>query len=183
MIIRCTIDGMPYTFNENTDKPLSRILEENVPSFPFNSKCTGAGCGNCLVIFNNELKLSCLIPAFKVNGSAVVTFEGFKKTRGFRDIERAYLQTECQPCSQCYAAKTLIIETLISKMEQINSVISASSMLAHQRHKLQTINRAMIAKEMAVNPCQCVDIPDLEKIINQAYMNRSSRRVRKSQIS
>jgi len=183
MIIKCTIDGNPYTFTENSDKPLNRILQKHLPNFPSNNSCHGANCGNCLVIFNNKLRYSCLIPAFEANNASIMTFEGLQKTRGFHDIIRAYEHTGSQPCSICYKAKSMIIETIVSKMEQLNAIEEQSVQLAHNRHKLITIDRATIEKEIEINPCKCIELPELEKIINLAYIYRSNRSVRKSQIS
>ncbi len=179
MILKCNIDGTQYTFNENANKPLKRILEENIPAFPSNSSCTGASCGNCLIIFNNSLRYSCLIPAFEANNATITTYEGFVKTRGFHDIERAYEHTGSQPCSICFKSKTLIIETLINRLEQKNLLLGKASL----RTKIQSLDKQLIESELNVIPCKCMEINEIEKLTNLAYVYRSNRSARKPQIS
>lgn len=166
MKLNCTIDDTFYTVNVNADKPLNRILEEIVETFTSNSKCLGADCGNCIVLINGVCALSCLIPAFKLNNANIQTYEGFSKTRNCHDIERAYHETGIHPCRQCYASKTLLIESILQKMDE--------DKISNQR-SVKKMDRALIAKEMSINTCRCLDSAQLEKVINLAYQYRSRR--------
>ena len=202
MRLNCNINGSQYSLVVNSDKPLSQILKEHIISFPENSQCLGASCGNCMVLINGNAALSCLVPAFKLNGSSILTFEGFQKTRFCHDIERAYADIGNQPCPQCYASKTIIIESILNKVDkenqnringfrigndghpdipqgQINDS-SANEQAARSRSGTGTISTELIAREMAMSSCQCIEISDLEKIINLAYKYRSRRRARRS---
>lgn len=167
MRISCTIDETYYSLNVNANKPLNSILEENLESFASNNKCLGANCGNCVVLFNGSCALSCLIPAFKMNNAVIQTYEGFSKTRNCHDIERAYHDMGINPCRQCYASKTLLIESILKKIEEDK---------LKKNKKTPGINSAMIAKEMDINICKCLDSKQLEKIIALAYQYRSRRR-------
>lgn len=183
MRLNCNINGQQYSIVVNSDKPLSQILREQIVSFSENSQCLGASCGNCIVLLNGTAVLSCLVPAFKANGASILTFEGFQKTRFCHDIERAYTDVGNQPCPQCYAAKTILIESIINRMDKgkqdnINSV-NANQNAAKSRSG-NTIDQEAIKKEMGLSSCRCIEISDLEKIITLAYRYRSKRRVRKS---
>lgn len=159
MKLNCIIDDSYCSLNVNADKPLNCILEETVESFSSNSKCLGADCGNCLVLVNGVCTFSCLVPAFKLSNSSIQTYEGFSKTRNCHDIERAYRETGIHPCRQCYASKTLLIESLLQKMDE-DRVLP---------------NSAFIAKEMSINKCRCIDSAQLEKVIHLAHLYRSRR--------
>lgn len=200
MRLNCNINGSQYSLVVNSDKPLSEILKEQIITFADNSQCQGASCGNCIVLINGNAALSCLLPAFKINGSGILTFEGFQKTRFCHDIERAYAEIGNQPCPQCYPSKTIIIESILNKvdkenqnrmsnfamgtnqgeMQQSQGAASANEQAARSRSGMGTISTEMIAREMAMSSCQCIEISDLEKIINLAYRFRSRRRARRS---
>ena len=200
MRLNCNINGSQYSLVVNSDKPLSEILKEQIITFADNSQCQGASCGNCIVLINGNAALSCLLPAFKINGASILTFEGFQKTRFCHDIERAYAEIGNQPCPQCYPSKTIIIESILNKvdkenqnrmsnfamgnsqgeMQQSQAVASANEQAARSRSGMGNISTEMIAREMAMSSCQCIEISDLEKIINLAYRFRSRRRARRS---
>ena len=201
MRLNCNINGSQYSLVVNSDKPLSEILKEQIITFADNSQCLGASCGNCIVLINGSAALSCLLPAFKLNGASILTFEGFQKTRFCHDIERAYADIGNQPCPQCYASKTIIIESILNKvdkenqnrisnfasgnvnqgdMQQNQAASSANEQAARSRSGMGSISTEMIAREMAMSSCQCIEISDLEKIINLAYRYRSRRRARRS---
>ena len=202
MRLNCNINGCQYSLVVNSDKPLNQILKELIITFAENSQCTGASCGNCIVLINGNAALSCLVPAFKLNGASILTFEGFQKTRFCHDIERAYADIGNQPCPQCYPSKTIIIESILNKVDKENqnrisgfrigtgghpersqspqSDSNANEQAARSRSGAGTISTELIAKEMEMSSCQCIEISDLEKIINLAYKYRSRRRARRS---
>lgn len=166
MLIKCTIDGVAQLLNENAEKPLNKILQERLETFPSNSACRGAGCGNCAVLLNGQCVLSCLIPAFRLNNSVILTMEGFRRTRPYKDIERAYAETGISPCEQCYASKTLMIEGILN-------------MLDIENMRGTSLDKELIEREMGMNSCKCLEMRQIETIIRVALKNRRNRIVRK----
>ena len=63
---------------------------------------------------------------------------------------------------------------------QQNASVSANEQAARSRMGTSGITTEMIAKELAMSSCQCIEVSDLEKIINLAYKYRSRRRARRS---
>ena len=200
MRLNCNINGSQYSLVVNSDKPLSLILKEQIITFGENSQCLGASCGNCIVLINGNAALSCLVPAFKINGASILTFEGFQKTRFCHDIERAYSDVGNQPCPQCYASKTIIIESILNKVDKENQIrvsgfqfgagsnsdmnhvsgANTNEQAARSRIGTGSISSELITREMALSSCQCIETAELEKIINLAYKYRSRRRARRS---
>ena len=201
MRLNCNINGSQYSLVVNSDKPLSVILRELILPFAENSRCMGAECGNCIVLINGSAALSCLVPAFRLNGASILTFEGFQKTRFCHDIERAYADIGNQPCPQCYPSKTIIIESILNKVDKENQSrisgfrigsgghadlqshqndSSANEQAARSRSGTGNISPELIAREMEMSRCKCIELTDLEKIINLAYKYRSRRRARRS---
>ncbi|MCR5760869.1 MAG: ferredoxin [Sphaerochaetaceae bacterium] len=166
MLIKCTIDGVGQLLNVSADKPLSKILQEKIEDFPTNSACHGAMCGNCAVLLNGECVLSCLVPAYRLNNAVILTIEGFRRTRPCHDIERAYTETGIRPCEQCYASKTLMIEGVLNRMDINNT-------------RNNVLDKALIAREMGMNSCRCLEMRQIETVIRVALKNRRNRIAKK----
>ncbi len=175
MKIDCTIDGKALSLSVNSNKPLSLILMEDLENRSLTSYCRGNACGNCIVLVNDEAVLSCLIPAFRIRGAKIRTFESYQRSRQYRDIERAYKATGTKPCPACYNARTMIIESILQEMAggtQQESAPVAKDVKA---------DKEKIIRELSLNTCQCMDMAELIHIVEIAlgYRNRR-RRVRRS---
>jgi carbon-monoxide dehydrogenase small subunit len=181
MKIECTIDGKHLSLSVNSNKPLSLILMEEVGNQSLNSRCRGDNCGNCIVLLNGEAVLACMIPAFRLRGMEVKTFDSFQKTRACHDIERAYMATGSKPCPNCYAAKTLIIESILQGMEQ-PSEEQSFPMPSRGRIPSATeeLNPEKVIQELELNTCRCMDSAELLQIVNIAAGYRRRRRVRRN---
>ena len=171
MKLNCTIDGTQHSMIVNADKPLSRILAELVPSFPISSGCKNGSCGNCMVLVNGNASLSCLIPAFRANGTAILTYSGFRKTRFCHVIERAYAETGVSPCPECYAAKTLLIGGLLNRYDQTRKNLDLER-TNENRQTTSIFDLEYLAREFGINSCKCVDINRLAEVIDLAYTYR-----------
>lgn len=175
MRINLTIDGIRYSLNASSDKPLHRILLEISDSFAANNSCQGANCGNCIVLLNDQCVLSCLVPACRLNGAVVVTFEEFRTTRAYHDIERAYKDCGSSPCPQCYAAKTLLIESLVRRLETDRSNSKIKARYSSSIKTKPAMSSDAIAREVSINTCNCIEASQIETIIKLAYQNRRRR--------
>lgn len=200
MRLNCNVNGNQLSLVVNSDKPLNQILKEVVDSFPDNNQCLGASCGNCIVLLNGTATLSCLVPAFSLNGASILTFDGFRRTRFYHDIERAYNDVGNQPCPQCYASKTLLIESILIRMDKESQsrkdIVnlgrtmgfsplpssgqgSANEMAAKGRTG-GGVDIGVISQEFSMCKCQCMEVSELEKVVNLAYKYRSRRRARRT---
>jgi aerobic-type carbon monoxide dehydrogenase small subunit (CoxS/CutS family) len=143
------------------------ILTEDISQEVSLSECNGHLCGNCIVLLDQKPVLSCLIPAFLIRDKEILTFEGFKKTRFWHDIERAYADTHIHPCSHCFASKTLIVESLLQQLFKLDNVSESP------------IDEGTIVKEMRLNTCSCLEAQEIIAIFNAAAAYRRKRRVRR----
>ena len=80
--------------------------------------CYTGICGSCLVIFNGEMVQSCLIPAFKVQNSEIITIEGFSLTDEYRDFVLGFKEARLDNCSFCSSGKILAAEALLAKNQR-----------------------------------------------------------------
>lgn len=159
MKIECTIDGKMLTLSLNSNKPLSLVLQENLEYTTVNAHCRGKTCGLCAVLINGKATLSCLVPAFEIQGKTITTFDSFQKDKAMKDIEKAYESIGIKPCEDCYASRSILFESLIS----------------------DGISRPdEIVREMSVLKCSCMDPSDEIKVVLKAIDIRRKRRVRRS---
>ncbi|MCL2381433.1 MAG: 2Fe-2S iron-sulfur cluster-binding protein [Treponema sp.] len=77
--------------------------------------CCAGTCGACSVIFNGEVVKSCLVPAFKLRDSEIVTIEGFSQTDDYQDIIHGFAEAKAECCGFCDAGKILTIEALLNR--------------------------------------------------------------------
>ena len=159
MKIECTIDGSTLSLSLNSNKPLSRILMDNLDNKSIKTHCEGDMCGQCIVLINSKPVLSCLVPAFEIRGKSIITFDSFQKTKNYSDIERAYEIVRAKPCPNCFNAKTLILESLIARGET---------------------DPDEIIRELEIVKCQCLNGQDAVRIVKEAIEIRRKRRVRRS---
>ena len=159
MRVECIVDGKTLSLSLNSNKPLSYILADDIGSPGFSSCCKGNGCGNCIALVDGKPVLSCLVPAFEINGKTIITFESFRKTRNYKDIEKAYEIVKIRPCPACFESRTLLFESLISR---------------------GITKDEDIKRDMATLICACMDPADEIRIVKEAINIRRRRRVRRS---
>lgn len=113
MTIHCILNGEEVTFNANVNERLINILRETFPLTGAKCGCLAGNCGACSIIFNHKVVKACLIPAFQVRGSKLITIEGFAHTDEYRDIVQGFARAGVQNCGYCDAGKILTVETLL----------------------------------------------------------------------
>lgn len=168
----------------NEMKPLSQIIYEDLEIDIHERNCNGKVCGNCLVLVDKEPTLGCLIPAFRLQNKTVTTFDSFMQTAHYRNIKRIYTQLNIEPCPICYAAKTLIFESILLK-----SKTKASSPSSLDDFSKKFVNKGInifdkpeisaetIEREFLISPCHCMNSQELFEIAIKAQEDRIKRRV------
>ena len=169
MKIECTIDGKHLLLTVNSNKPLNLILMDELETPQMPTRCRDGNCGNCVVLLNDEAVLSCLIPAFRLKGAKILTFEGYRKSRFWHDLERAYEDTGSHPCPHCYASKTLIFESLLQ------TIVKSEQGQARDEEP----DEETIVREIGLNKCPCLDAHEMIDIFKSAATYRRRRRVRR----
>ena len=114
MTVHFTLNGEPTEMEAQASDLLVDLLRLKLGLRGARPGCLLGQCGSCTVLFNGSLAPSCLIPAFKVHGSEIVTIEGLMQTREYQDIERGFARAGAQPCRFCAAGKFLSIHALLS---------------------------------------------------------------------
>ena len=115
MTINFILNGQDEMIDTNAELRLIDILRGTYQLLGAKAGCYSGICGLCSVIFNGDVVKSCIIPAFRMEGSEIITMEGFSQTDEYQDILQGFLEAETETCAYCYAGKVLTVEALLSK--------------------------------------------------------------------
>ena len=118
MTIDFILNGEDVSIDVDAGIRLVDILREHFSLTGTKTSCNTGNCGSCSVIFNGEMMKSCLIPAFKVQNSEVITIEGISQTDEYRDYSPDFIEKELVNCGICSSGKILAAETLLSKNQR-----------------------------------------------------------------
>jgi carbon-monoxide dehydrogenase small subunit len=115
MIFNFILNGEDVIYRGEEGVRLIDILRGSFGLFGAKPGCLSGQCGSCTVIFNSQVCPACLIPAFKIRGSEIITIEGFSQTIEYQEIVKGFADTHLGNCGYCEAGKILCTETLLER--------------------------------------------------------------------
>jgi len=115
MIMGFILNGEDVSVNSNGQDRLIDILRGTFNLLGTKTGCYSGTCGNCSVILNGNVVKSCLIPAFKILGSEIITIEGFSQTDEYQDIISGFQEVGLEDCGFCNTGKILATEALLGR--------------------------------------------------------------------
>ncbi|MDR1986718.1 MAG: 2Fe-2S iron-sulfur cluster binding domain-containing protein [Treponema sp.] len=121
MTIGFTLNHENVKVQTAPDTRLIDLLRERFSLIGAKAGCLAGGCGACSVIFNRRVTKSCLIPAFRVQDSAIITLEGFAKTDAYKDIITGFAAAGVATCGYCDSGKILTMEAILAKKPRPSS--------------------------------------------------------------
>ena len=113
MTIGFILNGDDLELQSGAENRLVDILRDNFGLLGTKASCYTGQCGACSVIFNGKVVKSCLIPAFKVKSSEIITIEGFSQTDECQDILLGFSEAGLENCGFCNTGKIMTAEALI----------------------------------------------------------------------
>jgi carbon-monoxide dehydrogenase small subunit len=120
MKIRFSLNGVSASIDADSGERLSTILRDRFHLKGTKCGCHQGRCGTCSVIWNGAVTTSCLIPAFRLSGTKIITIEGFVKTNNYKDIETGFARVPVIMCGYCDSAKILTAESLLVKNSDLD---------------------------------------------------------------
>jgi carbon-monoxide dehydrogenase small subunit len=115
MTIGFILNGDDLEFQSGAENRLVDILRNNFGLLGTKTGCYTGQCGACSVIFNGEVVKSCLIPAFRVRSSEIITIEGFSQTDEYQDILLGFSEAGLVNCGFCNTGKIMTAEALLGR--------------------------------------------------------------------
>ncbi len=111
------INGKAFSESPRPGQCLRTFLRE-LGHFGVKKGCDAGDCGACTVLFDGEPVHSCLIPAFRAEGHAVTTIEGFAPDGGTHPMQQAFLDAQGFQCGFCTSGMILTCASLNQAQRQ-----------------------------------------------------------------
>jgi len=130
MNITFNLNGKEVSVDSRPDKRLSALLRDDLNLKGLRKGCSNGHCGNCVVLMDDQLVSSCIIPAFAARHKIIITIEGFSQTKEFSDILTGFKEAGVHLCTYCAPARVLSTAYMLRKhivptVDQINDNISS----------------------------------------------------------
>lgn len=113
MTVDFILNGDDVSIKAEPMERLSDLLRERFHMSSLLSDCLDGRCGKCLVFLDGHLVNSCLVPAFRVRGSEIITYEGFKSTDTHELVRSSLAEEGIESCGFCDAATYLAAGSLL----------------------------------------------------------------------
>jgi len=113
MNVAFILNGEDVSISCGAGDRLVGILRDGFGLVGAKSCCLAGKCGLCSVILNGSVSHACLIPAFMIPGSEVITIEGFSLTAEYQDVERGFAEAGVEGCGYCRASSALVAGALL----------------------------------------------------------------------
>ena len=109
------LNGELKTWNGSPAARLLDVLREDFRNTGVKCGCREGECGACAVILDGALVNSCLTAMGRVNGSEIITIEGYKKTKRFERLDKAFASVGAVQCGFCIPGMIMAAECLLRK--------------------------------------------------------------------
>src|ERR1700755_485275 len=111
------INGRSFSEQPRAGQCLRTFLRD-LSHFGVKKGCDAGDCGACTVLLDGEPVHSCLIPAYRAEGHAVTTIEGFGGADGAHPMQQAFLDAQGFQCGFCTAGMILTCASLNQAQRQ-----------------------------------------------------------------
>jgi aerobic carbon-monoxide dehydrogenase small subunit len=114
-MIKFILNNQEVTSNAQANERLLDVLRNEFRITGVKCGCKEGECGACSVILDGQLVNSCLVAMGRVNGSTVVTIEGYRETERFTILDKAYAHFSAVQCGFCIPGMILASECILAK--------------------------------------------------------------------
>jgi len=121
MEINFKVNNIDRKIDVSPKKRLLDILREELDLIATKEGCGKGECGACTVLMNGVRVNSCLVPAFQLQDTVIVTVEGLKDWKVYPDIEEAYVEHGAVQCGFCMSGFVLSTLAFLQEARSENS--------------------------------------------------------------
>ena len=118
MIINFILNGEDVTIDCDDNIRLIDIIRQQFNLMGAKAGCCSGKCGFCSVLFNGSVCNACLIPAFRLPSSEVITIEGFSQTAEYQDVVNGFSKANLENCGFCSSSKILCAAALLDRVKK-----------------------------------------------------------------
>ena len=114
-MIKFILNGKETTSAAKANERLLDVLRNEFRLTGVKCGCKEGECGACSVILDGRLVNSCLVAMGSIEGSNVVTIEGYRETERFAALDKAYASVGAVQCGFCIPGMILASECILAK--------------------------------------------------------------------
>jgi len=165
MTINFILNGEDVIFRGDAGVRLIDILRGNFRLFGAKPGCQSGQCGACTVIFNGYVSPACMIPAFKIKESEIITIEGFSQTIEYQEILAGFAEVHLGNCGYCEAGKILCTEAILER----------ALLAQEQPEETPVLSKEEILIGFSGVKCRCTNDERIVKAVNLIAEMRARR--------
>lgn len=114
-MIKFILNGKEVASVAKLNKCLLDVLREEFCITGVKCGCKEGECGACSVILDGRLVNSCMVAIGSIQGSTVMTIEGYHETERFAVVDKAYASVGAVQCGFCIPGMILATECILAK--------------------------------------------------------------------
>lgn len=114
MALNLTVNGDCRVSRADPLAPLVDVLREEFHLTGAKPVCREGFCGACMVLVDNELRLSCLIPAALAQDCDIRTVEGLAAIGTLNPIQQALEACDAVQCGMCFPGMVVTLTHLLA---------------------------------------------------------------------
>jgi isoquinoline 1-oxidoreductase subunit alpha len=115
MTISFALNGSPFRYNGDPEKPLLWVLREDAELAGTKYGCGIAACGACTVHIDGAATRCCSVPVGDVAGSTVVTIEGLGGPDAPHPAQQAWVESRVPQCGYCQSGMIMAAAALLAE--------------------------------------------------------------------
>ncbi|WP_312523866.1 2Fe-2S iron-sulfur cluster-binding protein [Anaerospora sp.] len=115
MMIKFILNGQEVTSQARANERLLDVLRAEFRLTGVKCGCKEGECGACSVILDGRLVNTCMVAMGNLEGSTVLTIEGYSETERFAVLEKAYASVSAVQCGFCIPGMMLASECILAK--------------------------------------------------------------------
>ncbi|MBQ9460010.1 MAG: (2Fe-2S)-binding protein [Oscillospiraceae bacterium] len=113
--IRFILNGKEVSYAGSAGDRLLDVLRGEYRCTSVKCGCKEGECGACSVLIDGTLYNSCCVAMGAIEGASVVTMEGYRETKRFEALDKAFGEVSAVQCGFCIPGMVLAAEALLSK--------------------------------------------------------------------
>ena len=114
-MMKFILNDQEVTSDSKANERLLDVLRNEFSFTGVKCGCKEGECGACSIILDGKLVNSCMVAIGSIEGSTVVTIEGYRETERFAVLDKAYASVSAVQCGFCIPGMILASECILDK--------------------------------------------------------------------